>query len=181
MSSNPTGVFTFFNLSKNYQNIFFGQILTNFTKPVKVFLILKCTFIQMVLFRNWSNVFRKASANYNIQMIFYWNENILKWSDAMGDNDSCHTDFQHLFCFRWHHSDSWWNRYLPSGQSSRKVQVCLHLSFLREIEKCPHLLLIVYGRVDNRWLARNTSLQSFFFKHIGNQKCFWLSNQINKN
>lgn len=121
---------------------------------------------------NWSNVFRKAGANYNIQMIFYWNENILKWSDAMGDNDSCHTDFEHLFCFRWHHSDSWWNRYLPSGQSSREVQVCLHLSFLREIEKCPHLLLIVYGRVDNRWLARNTSLQNFFFKHIGNQKCF---------
>lgn len=143
MSSNPTGVFTFFNLSKNFQNIFFGQILTNLTKPVKVFLILKCTFIQMVLFRNWSNVFRKAGANYNIQMIFYWNENILKWSDAMGDNDSCQTDFQHLFCFRWHHSDGWWNRYLPPGKSSRKVQVCLHLSFLREIEKCPHLLLIV--------------------------------------
>lgn len=93
----------------------------------------------------------------------------------------CHTDFQHLFCFRWHHSDSWWNWYLPPGQSSREVQVCLHLSFLSEIEKCPHLLLIVYGRVDNRWLARNTSLQNFFFKHIGNQKFFWLSNQINQN
>lgn len=36
---------------------------------------------------NWSNVLRKAGANYNIQMIFYWNENILKWSDAMGAND----------------------------------------------------------------------------------------------
>lgn len=86
MSSNPSGVFTFFNLSKNFQNIFFGQILTNLTKPVKVFLILKCTFIQMVLFRNWSNVFRKAGANYNIiyiQMIFYWNENILIKNDQM--------------------------------------------------------------------------------------------------